>query len=92
MKPHASFLGQNKRFWAAVRTTSQSVGYSARGLSSVLAPSHSAIGAALSRTGKDQAEFIQEGGQFRTLVRTLSDYFEYRAQLLNDYVEPRLMI
>jgi hypothetical protein len=91
VKPNERFLSQNKRFWACVRAISEIIGYSARGRSSVLIPQLSEIEKAFRKAGfVAKAEGGNDSDISRT-VQTVAEYFEYRAQTLNGYVEPRLM-
>lgn len=91
MKPDPKFLGMNKRFWASVRSASEFVGYSTRGRSSVLSPRFSEIENAFINIGIDKRAIADAASEVGETVKQVSLYFEYRAQILNDYVEPRLM-
>ena len=91
MKPNPKFLGMNKRFWASVRSASEFVGYSTRGRSSVLSPRFSEIENAFINIGIDKRVIADAASEVGETVKQVSLYFEYRAQILNDYVEPRLM-
>jgi hypothetical protein len=91
MKPDPKFLGMNKRFWASVRSASEFVGYSTRGRSSVLSPRFSEIENAFINIGIDKRAIADAASEVAETVKQVSLYFEYRAQILNDYVEPRLM-
>jgi hypothetical protein len=91
MKPDPKFLGMNKRFWASVRSASEFVGYSTRGRSSVLSPRFSEIENAFINIGIDKRVIADAASEVGETVKQVSLYFEYRAQILNDYVEPRLM-
>lgn len=91
MKPDSRFLGQPKHFWANVRTISQYVGYTARGTGRILVPDYAAIVKALSDRGLGISHIMDEAGRRTTIGASLVDYFDYRAHILNDFVEPRLM-
>lgn len=91
MRADPRFLGQSKRFWASVRTVSEFVGYSARGQSSVLSPGLPEIEQAFVQAGLDKSVIVDAEGEVGEIIKRASEYFEYRAQMLNDYVEPRLM-
>jgi hypothetical protein len=91
MKSDAKFLGKEKQFWACVRTASEFAGYSQRGQSSVLVPKLAEIENAFINTGMEKRVIAEREGDVSDLMRQVSLYFEYRAQVLNDYVEPKLM-
>jgi len=91
MKPDPKFLGMDKRFWASVRSASEFVGYSTRGKARVLSPRFSEVENAFTSIGIDSNAIADGASEIGEMVRQVSAYFEYRAQILNDYVEPRLM-
>lgn len=78
-------------FWANVRSISQEVGYSVRGQGIVKVPSLDEMCRAMSRIGLSSAHLIDDSGPTALAIR-LCDYFETRARLLNEFVEPRLMM
>ncbi|MGH8706699.1 MAG: DUF7687 domain-containing protein [Burkholderiales bacterium] len=90
MKPDARFARQPKSFWAAVRTVSQKLGYTVRGESQVKVPTVPEIKTAFQALGLN-GDHIEEGGTKTELGKKLVEYFEHRAKVLNDFVEPRLM-
>ena len=78
-------------FWANVRTISQEVGYTVRGKGLVRVPTIGEMAAGLQGAGLSTAHLL--AGKIPTeLAETLQHYFEYRAEVLNDFVEPRLMM
>lgn len=91
MKPDVRFLDQPKHFWANVRTISQQVGYTVRKQGIIKVPTFSEIKAALLKIGLDPAHIIDESDHPTEMGRTLFSYFKYRAEVLNNFVEPRLM-
>ena len=91
MRGDDRFGGQPMSFWANVRTISQEVGYTVRGAGIVRVPSVADMAGALQSAGFSTAHLL--AGRRRTpLANALSEYFLYRATVLNDYVEPRLMM
>lgn len=96
MKPDKRFLNQSKKFWANVRTIGQERGYATRRNKTKNRPgrvkvhSLAQITTALKKAGLSTEHIIQDGIPTQ-LGKDLEDYFKYRAQVLNDYVEPRLM-
>lgn len=89
MKPDDRFLKQPKPFWASIRTLSQKVGYTTRG-KGIKVPSFDEMAQALQELLLDPT-FVQVGGNPTEFGKTLHLYFQYRANVLNDYVRPRLM-
>lgn len=96
MEPNDAFLKQPKAFWANVRSISQQVGYTERARKKgdggrIKVPSLVEMKAALAKVGLSSRHLVRDGGEPTELGRTLHSYFEYRASVLDDYVEPRLM-
>ncbi|MCK4341667.1 MAG: hypothetical protein KAY37_08090 [Phycisphaerae bacterium] len=85
------FLNQPKHFWANVRTIGQELGYTVRGEGIVRVPTMPEIRRAFSKLdlGMDHLEDAHD--RPTELGRTLLAYFVYRANRLNEHVEPRLM-
>lgn len=90
MKPDPRFLNQPKHFWANVRSISQHVGYTARGTGRILVPDIATILKALLDLGLGTSHIV-ENGVPTAIGASLVEYFAYRAALLNNVVEPRLM-
>jgi len=84
------FLKMPKDFWANVRTISQKVGYTKRGMNKVLIPTIQQIRFAYEQLNLSTSK-IENEGSLTKFGNDLLSYFEYRANILNDYVEPRLM-
>jgi hypothetical protein len=84
------FLAQPKSFWALVRTLSQHLGYTARGR-------NGEEGQVSVHSIRDMARALTELGLNPEVVthspqgQALEDYFRYRADVLNNFVRPRLM-
>lgn len=91
MKPDARFLKQPKHFWANVRSISQHVGYTSRGTGQIMVPDLATIAKALGELGLDTAHVAQVSGKPTQLGDSLRAYFAFRADVLNDSVELRLM-
>jgi len=91
VKPDQRFVNQPKRFWANVRSISQHVGYTARGTAQILVPDLGTIVKALAELDLGGGHIADKKGNPTTLGERLVAYFAYRAQLLNRFVEPRLM-
>ena len=90
MKPNPNFSNLPKSFWASVRSVSQELGYTVRGKGIVKVPTAEEISAAFSTLSLDQAKIISNGRQ-TALAQTLIEYYTFRADVLNNFVEKRLM-
>ncbi|HAU38632.1 MAG TPA: hypothetical protein DCX07_13070 [Phycisphaerales bacterium] len=90
MTPDRRFLKQSKHFWANVRTISQRVGYTDRGAGQIKIPSPHEISVALSEIGLKPDHIVDTQGRLTDFGKSLTEYFQYRADVLNSYVEPRL--
>jgi hypothetical protein len=90
MKANREFANLPKSFWGSVRSVSQKVGYSIRGQNLVKVPTIIEIGQAFKDLHLDPSAIVKDGEETQ-LAKQLTAYFEYRADILNTYVEPRLM-
>lgn len=90
MKADPQFDKLPKSFWAAVRTVSQELGYTVRGESQVKVPTVSEMGRAFDVLGLN-AQHIGDDENPTDLAKTLLAYYRHRANVLNSFVEPRLM-
>lgn len=91
MKPEERFLKQSKDFWAMVRTISQKLGYTVKNTKQVRVPSLESARTALSDLGLDPSGLADQHGNRTAMGELLLDYFSHRADVLNTFVEPRLM-
>jgi hypothetical protein len=91
VKPDPRFLNLPKHFWANVRSISQYIGYTARGTGQILIPNLEVIVKALEELGFGTGHVVADDGKPTPLGESLVTYFAYRADLLNKFVEPRLM-
>jgi hypothetical protein len=100
MKPNRAFVGLNKEFWANIRTISQKVGYTEkrrapRGsgptVGAIKVPTLAEIATAYEALNLDASHLVSPKNQLTRLGKKLIQYFEYRANLLNQIVEPLLM-
>lgn len=88
MKPIPRFFNKPKSFWASVRSLSQEIGYSKR--DTIIVPSVKQMAAAFTNLGLDSKR-IFAGGEPTDLAKELHDYFQERARVLVDEVEPKLL-
>jgi hypothetical protein len=91
MRADPRFGKQSGAFWANVRTISEQVGYSVRGQGVVKVPEISQVRDAYETLGLSMTRIESAGGELMPLGQTLLDYFAFRAKVLNNFVEPRLM-
>ncbi|MBN2376395.1 MAG: hypothetical protein JXD22_08340 [Sedimentisphaerales bacterium] len=91
MKPNDKFLSQPPSFWANVRAISETVGYTDRGCNSVKIPTLDQMIQAMKERGLDSCHLRASENKISKFGKMLCDYFFYRAQILNEYVEPQLM-
>jgi hypothetical protein len=91
LKPDPRFLNQPKHFWANVRSISQHVGYTARGTGQILVPDVGVIVKALAELDLGTTHIVDPEGRPTAVGASLVAYFAYRAEVLNDSIEPRLM-
>lgn len=104
MKPNETFLNLDKEFWANVRLVSQHVGYTVRNArrkrasqrkkkgGPIKVPTLAEIKAAMDEMELSSSHLIDDQSAApTTLGRLLIDYFDFRANVLNNFVAPRLM-
>lgn len=90
MKADHRFLNCSKSFWATVRSVSQIIGYTARGEGQVKIPTINEIISTFQRLGLN-IDHVITNGKPTNFAYQLIEYYKYRADILNNYVEPRLM-
>lgn len=96
MKPNPVFRNQPKAFWAYVRTISQEVGYTRKAAvseasSQVRRPSLEDMAQALQKLKLVATKVLNEDGTPTELGKTLLNYFQYRADVLNVEIQSQLM-
>ncbi len=91
MKPNRIFLNLPKSFWASVRLISQEVGYTQRLTRQIKIPTSNEINAKLENLDINFYHLREQNTNSGNFGDLLQDYFSYRADILNTYVEPRLM-
>ena len=91
MKPKPQFLQQPKEFWANIRTISQAAGYTVRGEGQIKIPKLPEVRSILRQLGLADDHIVAPSGKLTEFGKMLMAYFTYRARVLNEYVEPRLM-
>lgn len=91
MRATSRFLNQPKFFWAHVRAVSQRVGYTVRGESRIKVPDLEEVARALSGIRLRSDHILDGEGRPTPFGTALVEYFQHRADVLNEFVEPRLM-
>jgi hypothetical protein len=91
VKPNPKFLRQPHDFWANVRTIAQQVGYTVRRAGQIKVPSVAEISAAYQKLSLKTDHLFDDDGKLTPSGKTLIDYLQYRADILNDVVRPNLM-
>jgi len=91
MKPNNVFLNLPKNFWASVRLISQEVGYTEKSTSQIKIPTPDEIQAKLEKFEIDFSNLQAQQTARGTFGKVLQNYFIYRADIINTFVEPYLM-
>jgi hypothetical protein len=91
LKPDPRFVRQPKEFWAHIRTISQEVGYTDRKTSAIRVPTLEEIGEEFERLGLSTVHIANANGELSPFGQDLLEYFNYRANILNDTVQGQLM-
>lgn len=90
MEANQKFKNLPKSFWATVKSVSQKTGYTVRGQGIVKVPTAQEILKAFVDLDLEPENIIKNN-QETDLTKLLIAYYAYRADILNKYVEPRLM-
>lgn len=90
MRANQKFVGQDKGFWAHVRSISEAQGYTVRGAGAIKTLDAVGIVAAFEKL-KLSSKHLVDKGQLSERGHLLCQYFAYRADLLDNFVQPRLM-
>jgi hypothetical protein len=100
MLANPAFVNRPKEFWAHVRLLSQEIGYVERVVrrkgvqgqtGPIKVPTLAEITDALESLGLRDDHLIDSSARPTQFGKDLLDYYSYRAQVLNDFVQPRLM-
>jgi hypothetical protein len=91
MRPHPVFAKQGKPFWAHVRTISQHVGYTDKTTRQIKVPTLAEIYAAMEELELRTSHLFSRPGKPTSFGKNLLGYFDYRAEVLNNFVRLRLM-
>jgi len=91
MKANDQFLNLPKNFWASVRLISQEAGYTEKRTGQIKIPSLSQIEDRLATIGVDFAQLRSQKFQNGNFESYLHNYFVYRADVINSFVEQHLL-
>jgi hypothetical protein len=91
VKPDPRFTNQPKHFWANIRSISQHMGYTVRGTGQILVPDLRGILDALGALDLGVSHVVEMDGKPTAIGDSMMEYFKHRAELLNEFVKPRLM-
>ncbi|MCZ6625171.1 MAG: hypothetical protein O7B35_13240 [Deltaproteobacteria bacterium] len=91
VRPDTRFLKQPKHFWASVRTISQHIGYTVRGAGEIKVPTVAEITNTFEELNLSTKHVVDGNGKSTEFGQLLAAYFQHRANVLNKFVEPRLM-
>ncbi len=91
MKPDLRFLNLPKSFWAFVRLIGQECGYTKRGAGELLVPSREVVEKKMKALNISPESLDATLPSGEVLWAKLTQYFEFRANLLHKHVEPNLM-
>jgi hypothetical protein len=90
MKPNSAFTKLPKAFWANVRSLSQKLGYT-NDSGQISVPTLSEMRAGYRELELSSSHVADRDNNLTRLGETLLAYFQHRAKVLNESVEPRLM-
>ena len=90
MKADPMFKSMPKPFWASIQSISQETKYKEKGADRVKIPTIGEIEKAYKKLGLDEKPIVVDGAP-TVFAKSLLEYFKYRADKLNNFVEPRLM-
>ncbi len=91
MQPNPDFQDLDKSFWASVRSLGQEIGYTERGTHRIKVPSIPEIIQAYKRLKLDPSAVALNQEEPTEFGDKLIRYLIHRAEILNTFVEPRLM-
>ena len=91
MKADARFSGLDPVFWANVRSISETMRYTERPTKKIRVYSLGDMLHVMETLGLEWGHLADQSGNITAFAEQLQDYFKHRAEVLNTYVEPRLM-
>ena len=91
MKADPRFTDLDLAFWANVRSISETLGYTVRRTKTIRVYALGNMIEAMRTLGLEYGHLVDQNGNRTAFAKDLHDYFKHRAEVLNEYVEPRLM-
>ncbi len=91
MKPDPRFVKQPMSFWACVRSLSQELGYTVRNEQRIRVHSIAEMNNGFLKLGLSSLAIVNAKGDPTELAIRLHDYFEYRADVLDNVASQNLM-
>ena len=91
MKADARFSDLDPVFWANVRSISETLRYTERPTKKIRVYSLGDMLHVMEILGLEWEHLADQSGNITAFAEQLQDYFKHRAEVLNTYVEPRLM-
>ena len=91
MKADSRFTSLDPVFWANVRSISETLGYTEKRTKTIRVYSPGSMVQAMQDLGLEYGHLVDQNGNRTAFAKDLHDYFKHRAEVLNEYVEPRLM-
>ena len=91
MKANLNFLHLSQDFWANIKLLSQELGYTDRATRNILIPSALQIRSKLNQNNFSYTHIEDHYGNLSHFGHLLLQYFQYRADILNDSIRYSLM-
>ncbi|MEW5939163.1 MAG: hypothetical protein AB1750_05850 [Chloroflexota bacterium] len=91
MKPNDAFLNLPKNFWAGVRLISQETGYTEKSTKQIKIPTPTEVQSKLEKFQIDFSRLQTQQSARGNFGQILQNYFAYRSNIINTFVEPHLM-
>jgi hypothetical protein len=91
MKANIKYQNLPKDFWANIRSISQSIGYTKRKANQIRIPTTEEIISSFQKKSLSSKHLFRSDKSNTELGEKVLDYFKFRAEILNNFVEPRLM-
>ncbi len=91
MRADRRFSNEGPEFWANVRTIAQEIGYTQRGEGTIKIPTLQDVQAKFSHLGMQTTHLATSNNRLTPFGQTIFDYFQHRAEILNNSVQHLLM-
>ena len=91
MKTNKKFTNLDKEFWANIRYISQEIGYTQRDTKTVKIPLEKDLQFLFSNNNFKDSHLFNKDSTLTIFGSLVIEYFSYRAKVLNEFVESKLM-